>query len=303
MNKVFIFGPRYSGKTVLLSVMADQLWLQRFEKKMFLGYSTKFAMLASLSPSYGKFPKCTKIGTYDEFDFNVYYRSTYAETFEIPDLSFSVSDYSGIDVVSGRSAFISKLQSSIDDADMVIIIVDGFALLNYFRVQTKDIDFGTLNLGDNRFSRTKFNNILMRCKAENKKCCVVVSKCDYVNIFLDSKELIKKMREKLLENIDIAIIPISSTGAGVTEDEIVCLEKRVGENCVKVDSLVSEVKGPLKPENIDVLFMFILSNFIKKHFSRYSFNNLFVNDLYRIMVSINHDFVMKYPEAVPILRL
>lgn len=273
-NKTFQFGPSNCGKTVLLAVMANQFTAGKLHENGFyllpkgLADSNELADFYEAMTEGGIFPPGTLPGTFRAFNFKVFYEDNTGKNKEIPQLNFSIFDYAGEDITDGKQEFASKLGEEFDSADQQIVVIDGFALLNYLKIQSNGIDFGALNLGRRRFSRAKVENMVTRCRANNKQVAVIISKCDYVNKFISKDELIRKTKEKLRDVLPCGtvIIPVSSTGAGVIKDEIITKKEVYGDKAIEIHSLVGEVKNPdlMNSENIDVMLSFVFTQFIKR---------------------------------------
>lgn len=307
MNKIFIYGSSSCGKTTLLSVIADQLWLQKFKNKMWFGYSIDLAKLAFLSPNQGGFPDPTPRYYYKEYCFDIFHRDNTNTPIKAPKLSFTICDYSGSDISEIKySPLIEQLEYESNDADQIIVMIDGLALLKQLKIQSKNINFATLSL-DYQFSRTKIHNFITRCKAKNKKVDIIISKCDFTNNYIETNELIKKTRGEFKDilNKDTIIIPLSSVGFEGIENRIISVEKKIGDRIIKVSRLTSKFNSFLKPYNIDVLFAVIFRNF--KNATHCNVNNCILsdmqplNELDKIVESIYSDFIRKYPEAISII--
>lgn len=274
-NKTFQFGPSNCGKTVLLAVMANQFTSgkKKIRENGFYLVPKGLADSNELADFYegmtvtGVFPPGTLPGTYRAFNFSVFYENSNGISKEIPQLNFAIYDYAGEEITDGKGELVNRLGDDFNNADQQIIVIDGFALLNHFKIKSTDVDFGKLNLGKRRFSEAKFSSMLTRCKTNNKQVAVVISKCDYVTRYISIEELIRKTKEKFEDFLPngTVIIPVSSTGIGVTEDKIVADEVAEGDNIYTVHRLVGKVTNPdLKPLNVDVLLSFVFTRFIQR---------------------------------------
>lgn len=270
-NKTFQFGPSSCGKTVLLAVMAKQFAAcnEKIRENGFYLVSERLGDSNELTDLYdemirGKFPPGTLPGTYRAFNFKVFYNNADDISKEVPQLNFTIFDYAGEEITDGKGELVNRLGEEFTIADQQIIVIDGFALLNHFKIK----DFGELNLGTRRFSEAKFLNMLTRCRTQNKQAAVVISKCDYVTKYISMGELIRKTKEKFNDSLPkgTVIIPVSSTGSGVTEDGIISDEAAEGDEKCTVHRLVGRVANPtlLKPLHIDVLLSFVFTRFMRR---------------------------------------